>query len=478
MTPLSPPRVTACGYVRVSKERSGQISPAVQREAILEDAEKRGWIIERFFEDIDRSASKNRPMELPGFAAMVSFVQTGGAQAIIFYRVDRAVREFSGEFDVIQGELERSGVRIAFTNRQYDDTPEGTFALDLDKALSRLEVRRLGDRLKKMHRTLAHQGKHPGNQPPFGWRRVRDEDGQQRLVLVPDEAEWRRRMHEWFQVGWPLREIARELNRQGVPTRRGAAWQSASVRSMLTRPMQTGARVFAGEVFRTGRIEPLIDQETFERTMALIEARRNGPLPGRPSERPIPAGLLICGTCGGRMYAHVTARSSPEGAVPYYCCGNRTRGGLCERGVHVRESVLRAEVEPLLIKRLRRVALGSGRRESVPDLAPLRAEQEVLEISLARLTTLYTEGELSRERYERAAAMEERKLQRVRERIERAIGEVEARALRSSLGTAGVTPALWERLPVETKQGLYQLAISRIIVNPRPTERRIEVVWR
>ena len=83
----------AFGYVRVSKEKTGQVSPSVQRDAIAETADALGWEIVRFFEDIDKSATRFRPLELPGFSEMVTRATDGEAEGIIFYRIDRAVRD-------------------------------------------------------------------------------------------------------------------------------------------------------------------------------------------------------------------------------------------------------------------------------------------------------------------------------------------------------------------------------------------------
>ena len=468
----------AFGYVRVSKEKAGQVSPSVQRNAIAETAELRRWEVVRYFEDIDKSATRNRPLELPGFSMMVELALQGGAEAILFYRVDRAVREHSGEFDILVARLKQAGVEVGFTNRQYDNTPEGQFAFDLDIALSRLEVRRLGSRMKDMHAQLARQGKYAGNQPPFGWERIRDPDGQQRLVLAPAEAAWRAQAHEWYQAGWNLRQIARELNGQGVETRRGAEWTAASVRRMLDRPMQVGARVLDGEEYSTGRIEPLISRETYERTMALLEARKGRSVSGRPSERPIPPGLLVCGTCGARLYAGKTAASSRDGAVTYYSCTSRTRGGLCVKGPYIRESVVLAKVEPQLMAELARITLRAKRDPAAPDVAPLRAEAEVIEISLGRLACAYAEGSLPESEYLRASDMQRRKLAKIHERIRRTIGELEKAALRSALGPVRLTPELWGLLPTDAKQQLYALAIERIIVNVEGEGERVQVLFR
>lgn len=464
----------AAAYIRVSKEQAGQVSPDSQRSEIAAYCERKGWTVTEWFEDIDISG---RTDKRPGLQAMLRRAQDGEFEAVVFYRIDRLSREPMHHYAILAA-LKEAGVAVDSVGLPLEDNPESAFMWDLSAALAKLESLRLGKRLRSMHAELARQGKYAGNQPPFGWQRVRDPDGQQRLVLDPAEAPWRVKMHEWYQAGWSVRDIARELNREQVPTRRGADWTTASVRRMLAKPMQTGARLVDGQEYATGRIEPLISQETYERTMALIEARKNGPLPGRPSERPIPAGLLVCGNCGSRLYAGKTAVSSREGAVPYYCCTSRTRGGLCTRGPYIRESVLLAYVEPLLLEHLSRITVRPRSEPAMPDISPLRAEAEAIEISLARLACAFAEGTLPDAEYTRASGMQRAKLARVKERIHRATGAIEKATLRQALGPVRFTRQLWEILPTGAKQQIYQLAIETIIVNPKPDLPRIQVIWK
>jgi hypothetical protein len=333
-----------------------------------------------------------------------------------------------------------------------------------------------------MHAELARQGKHPGGVDPFGWNRVRDPDGSQRLVLDPKEAPWRIKMHEWLQAGWTMRAIARELNRNSVLTRNGAGWRASSVRIALKKQMQTGARVKGGEVYRTGRIEPLINVETFERTMAIIDARAYGPAPGRPSKGVIPTDLMVCGTCGGRLYASKTPKD--EGALRLYNCESAMRGGLCAGGVHIREKVLLAEVEPLILHGLSRLAV-QARRAPAPEIsvAPLRAEEEMLEISLARLAALYSIGGLPEREYRRASEIQRRKLEPIREKLKRAPAKLMKGRIEAVVGDAQLTKEMWDLLPTEAKQALVRVVVDRIIVEPvghySPQKGpRTRVIWR
>ena len=131
-----------------------------------------------------------------------------------------------------------------------------------------------------------------------------------------------------------------------------------------------------------------------------------------------------------------------------------------------------------MLKELARITLRSKRTPAAPDVSPLRAEAEAIEISLARLASAWAEGTLPEAEYLRASGMQRAKLGRVQERIRKIIGELERAALKDALGPVRFTGELWELLPVDARQQLYRLAIERIVVNPKPQEPRIQVLWR
>lgn len=463
--------IPAFGYVRVSRAKREQISPAVQREAILEEAEKRGWEIVRFFEDIDRSATKLRPLELAGFSEMVTLAKAGGAGAVLFYRVDRAVREHSGEFDIVQTDLRRAGVSIGFTNRQYDDTPEGAFALDLDIALSRLEVRRLGERLQRMHKTLASQGKYGGNFAPFGWKRVRDPDGQQRIVLDPEESVWRREIHALYWKGWSLQRIADHLNRHDVKTRRGTSWCLQSVRKCLMAEVQTGVRTLTGRV-STGRIEPLLTEEEYARTLAVQSARQRWP-ERKTDRRALRGSLVRCGTCGCAMYL-VQGRAKQV----YRCQGRIKR--VCERGTTIKESILVEAVEREVLRRLKRLRPPQTPQKPTGDIGTLIDAEKAATEALGRLVALYAAGEISEEEWRTGRAAANERLTKVRGKLEKARRDLERPSLTEEDYALfrGITPERWADLNNDQKHALYRFLIDRVEVNPKGIEPRIHLYWK
>jgi integrase len=73
----------------------------------------------------------------------------------------------------------------------------------------------------------------PGSRLPYGTRLA--EDGRSRIADEKERAVIAE-MIRWRDEGWAIRQITRELNRKGIPTKRGAAkWEKRSVKLILER---------------------------------------------------------------------------------------------------------------------------------------------------------------------------------------------------------------------------------------------------
>ncbi|NPV54741.1 MAG: hypothetical protein HPY71_14700 [Firmicutes bacterium] len=53
------------------------------------------------------------------------------------------------------------------------------------------------------------------------------------LIANAEEQKILAQIFAWRKAGWTLREIADELNRQGIPTKQGGRWYASTVRYLL-----------------------------------------------------------------------------------------------------------------------------------------------------------------------------------------------------------------------------------------------------
>lgn len=472
----------AFAYIRVSKEREGMISPEIQRDSITRYCESRGWTVLETFTDIDLSG-KLPPEKRPGLQELLSRAQSGECDTVVVYRVDRLSRE-PADYYAIMAVLREAGVAIDAAAQPKEASPEGELLWDLSAILARYESLKLGARLKDMHRRLAAQGRWGGGIVPYGWRRVRGENGTQ-LVLDPEEARWRRWMHEQYWRGWSCLRIAKYLNEHGVSTRRDSTWNDGTVWNMLRSPYQAGAREVEGGLQMGGNVEPLLEREQYEHTLGLMTSRHRRR--GRVGRHAIPARLVRCGTCGGALVAG--SHEGPQGLLGVYECQNRKQG-TCKRGVSIRYSLLEAYVERRFFQHVKG-SRGERQSQDTPALTPIIEELERTRESLGRLALMRAEGRIGEDEFQSARALQRKRQAKLEAELTRASERLESDVKEALLDEAwedlaALTEESWHKLSIEARREILDLVIERIVVAPTaghdashtPAHKRVRIRWR
>lgn len=172
--------------------------------------------------------------------------------------------------------------------------------------------------------------------PPYGFASEGDKY-HRRIVHKPGEAEVLTEAAQRYLGGESLQDIARDLNRRGVPSptwhgKPGTHWYPRTVGVLLRNPAMIGRRMDRNGQTTT-RFEPLISVKEFERIDRLMKSRahRKG-VPYR-GETAMLTTVLRCVECGGPVYA-ITARR----ARYYYCrsghgCKNLIRENIADQQV-------------------------------------------------------------------------------------------------------------------------------------------------
>jgi site-specific DNA recombinase len=470
-------------YIRVSKERDDMISPEIQRDEITAYCNKKGWEVSEWFQDLDLSGRSWDRKKRRGLDDLMARALAGECDAVVFYRIDRLSRE-EEDFHAVLAALQRAGVVCDSPGNPNDGSPEASLIWSISAALAKYESVRLGARIRDAHRKLARMGRWSGGPVPWGWKRVRDENGV-RLVGVPELTEIRLWMHEKYQQGWALRRIARALNEKGVPTRSGGSWFEKTVLVILTTPLQVGARVADGELVFGGNVEPLIPYEVFRKTTLAVEARKGGPQRGREPRVPLTGRHVRCGTCGGPMYCRYAHSVNDL----YYQCYHRSHG-LCERGVAVKASWLVPEVERKLLARVGETRARERSLRIVDPVEPLANEVQRIEATLGQLTSLFVDGELLEGEYREARKLQLKHLTDVQKRLDNAVRRVEvivrADYVETVLaGLSDIGPEGWAALSVPAKRDIFDVVLDRVIVYPKDQPRnrwapphKIKILWR
>lgn len=157
--------------------------------------------------------------------------------------------------------------------------------------------------------------------PPYGYNSI---DG--KLKINEEQAEIVRFIFSEILAGKGTQKIADDLNRRGVPTKRGGKWRSTTIRGMASNEKYTGDAIFQktytdssfnrhinnGEkdqyLFKRHH-EAIISHDEFEAAQAIIEQRgREKGIKKSTSKylyRYPLSGKIICGECGSKFKRRV-----------------------------------------------------------------------------------------------------------------------------------------------------------------------------
>ena len=240
------------------------------------------------------------------------------------------------------------------------------------------------------------RGLYSAGRTPFGYQRVRNEDDERVLVIDQERASWVRRLFDLYLEGKGYADIGRALDDEDAPTPKGGGlWCHYTVGRILFNPVYAGFIRSGGKLFE-GSHEPIIDSETWDKVVALREAKARTHKRGRPSagKHLFRTGFLKCGICREPM-SPLTYRERPHPTDQIYrCLGRKRHSHTCDMS-----AVYRSDVDSAVYAYFR--DLGGD------------AEATREQLANARELELFMERELLRSAEERVGAAKGR-LERVK----------------------------------------------------------------
>ena len=425
-------------------------------------------IITEFRENGASATDSNRPQ----FMAMMDGILGGrlSINAILVLTTSRFYRD-ALEAGMWKRRLKKSGVRVIAITQEtgIPDTPTANLLETIFAAIDEHESQMIGFHTARGMRENARKGYFNGSRPPYGYKveKTSDERGNPKNILVinEDEAVIVKRIFEMYlKQSWGAVEIAKVLNRDGLPRRYGTKWNQTEVFRVLQNTAYIGKHIFSrydsrNKVVRPESewivvpVPPIVTQEVFDATKALRESKKKEWKSGRIYDGPlILTGLLKCSKCGASM----VSSTGKGGKYVYYTCRTylkQSKSGCSGHRVsvqpfeqHVLDNILSwafsVDNVKVLVSKMRRIM--ADRQTPIQNLRNKLTDIE------ARLTRYY-------EAFEQGTMNPEDVTDRVKElKIQKseAEEELDQRTRNSDLPASLYNPAVIERIQQDFRDTL------------------------
>lgn len=239
----------AAVYCRVSTEEQALegYSIAAQKEVLENYCIAQDYEIWRVYVDDGYSG---RNTNRPGYRQMMEEIDSWDIMLVLkMDRIHRNSRNFMNMMDL----LGRKHKEFVSATESLDTTNAmGRFVMAMIQNIAQLESEQIGERtymgMKQKAETMSNterESRTMGMNPPYGYEL---EDGVVRSI--PEELERVREVFMDYGKGMSQTDIAEELNRDGVRTRRGKRWTAYSVGTLLHNPVYAGYMRWNGVLYR------------------------------------------------------------------------------------------------------------------------------------------------------------------------------------------------------------------------------------
>lgn len=271
------PMQTGCTatYVRVSTQLQADegFSLAAQVEKIDGYCISQGWkkCPEFAFVDAGESGAK---AERPAYRRLLTAITERQIDRVVVVKLDRLSRN-TRDFLELLDLADNHDVGIVSIGENFDTgTPVGRAVVTVLLAFAELERKQIAGRVDTGKRQAASEGRFVGSRIPLGY--TYQADGS---FVVNDNAGTIRRIFAEFLAGATMKDIARGLDLDQVPTALGGKWAGTTVRTIIQNGAYAGLGQWDGIETDAGAYPAIIERATYEAAQRRLAGLKPGPQP-------------------------------------------------------------------------------------------------------------------------------------------------------------------------------------------------------
>lgn len=314
------PGSNAICYYRYSSDAQRDVSIVQQKDAAHEYAEHHGYHIIKEYDDPAYSGTRD---DRPAFQLMLYEVEKLRPAYLIIWKTDRLSRD---RIDAVMAKkrLRECGVKIVYVAESIPDDDEATQIL-MESIYEAMAASFIVSHRKNVVRGMTYNAENAFYNGVKMLGYVGEVD--HKYEIDQATAPTVRRIFKEYTEGVPMQKICDSLNNAGQKTVRGNKFTVNSLRNILVNRAYIGEYKFGKTLIPDG-MPRLIDDETFQKAQAKLEANKRG---GKGAIKKLHpeieiedywlTGKICCGLCGGTMQG-VSGTSRSGNLYYYYSCIN------------------------------------------------------------------------------------------------------------------------------------------------------------
>ena len=322
-----------CLYARKSSEDDERQALSIdsQIKEMLEQSSRDGLNIAEVRKESHSAKSSG---SRPEFNRLMDDIRSGKFDAILTWAADRLSRN-AGDLGTIVDLMDQGRIKDIRTNGpRFTNSPSDKFMLMMLCSQAKLENDNKGVSVRRGLRAKVEMGYRP-NMAPLGYLHdTHALKGERRVYMDPQRGPV---IQEAFQKvayeGWTGRDLKRWFDgEKQFTTRKGKKISLSMIYRMMENSFFTGRYEFpqgSGKWF-TGKHEPLITKEVFDRVQEVMKGNPKGPSGTKEFGF---TKMFKCGACGSGITADEKIKRLKDGTIKryvYYGCNKKWLTGCKE----------------------------------------------------------------------------------------------------------------------------------------------------
>lgn len=260
---IGKPKQKVAAYIRVSTSNEDQlISLEAQRrhyKTIIENNDE--WQLVDIYSDEGITGTKKDIR--PGLLRLISDCEKGKIDFILTKSISRFARNTIDCLELVR-KLMDLGVHIYFEKEKINtNSMESELMLSILSSLAENESVSLSENSKWSIRQRFKRGIYKLSYPPYGYDYIDEQ-----VIVNEEQAQVVKRIFNSVLEGIGTDRIARQLNEEGIPTKRNGNWTGSTIRGIVKNEKYTGdvllQKTFTDEHFNRKVNQGELDQYLIE----------------------------------------------------------------------------------------------------------------------------------------------------------------------------------------------------------------------